>query len=94
MSMLSQLRTLSKAAGPVRAALASQQFGSAGIASSAVAQDKIVAVLYKAGEASQEKRLLGASAIHLLLSGRTMHSDIYTHLLKSIKLLSSVLVGF
>lgn len=57
--MLSQLRTLGKAGGLAKAALSSNQFASAGIASTAVAQDKVVAVLYKAGEASKEKRLLG-----------------------------------
>ena len=57
--MLSQLRNLSKAGGLAKAALSSNQFASAGIASTAVAQDKVVAVLYKAGEASKEKRLLG-----------------------------------
>ena len=57
--MLSQLRNLSKAGGLAKAALSSNQFASSGIASTAVAQDKVVAVLYKAGEASKEKRLLG-----------------------------------
>ncbi len=59
--MLSRLRNLGKAGGLARSALSSNQYASAGIASSAVVQDKIVAVLYKAGEASQEKRLLGKS---------------------------------
>ena len=57
--MLSQLRNLGKAGGLAKAALSSNHFASAGIASTAVAQDKVVAVLYKAGEASKEKRLLG-----------------------------------
>lgn len=57
--MLSQLRNLGKVGGLAKAALSSSQFASAGIASTAVAQDKVVAVLYKAGEASKEKRLLG-----------------------------------
>lgn len=57
--MLSQLRNLGKASGLARAALASNQTATASIASSAVAQDKILAILYKAGPASEEKRLLG-----------------------------------
>ena len=59
--MLSHLRNLGRAGGLAKAALSSNQHASAGIASSSVVQDKIVAVLYKAGEAAQEKKLLGIS---------------------------------